>query len=396
MASAIPSLPDRALPYSGFSCPEAGEDADLLREICVTHSRELTRCHLERNRIAILAASQGLLPFVKQGLRRIDSLENAWEVCFGSIHRSLKEKTDPVWPAAAVGIHLLTRNVAGAWSVSLRRTAVLRWQTLLLPAARHLSVTSDGTRAAVRGRTGGRSWTIGLRRTGEAWRADRPLPAAQLPTIRFADGPPAAICARRPHLLEIAFAEGDFLELEGVDRFVKSCRSAVELVRRAAPEYLSWIGSVLRQIVPCVAGEDVMSSGSSSLLPGLIRVSADKSPEATAEMMLHEATHQYYYIASQLGDAVDGTDRTLYYSPVKGTNRPIDKIVIAYHAFANVERFYRRCLSNTSSGREYFSNNLEELAPQLDLLEQHLRRTRSLTAIGEGLLYPLMERRRPS
>src|SRR6185312_15271355 len=98
-------------------------------------------------------------------------------------------------------------------------------------------------------------------------------------------------------------------------------------------------------VVPIAGGPtDGLCSGSSASEPGRCHMSVRAGQVKLAEMLVHEATHQYYYLVTRLGPVDDGTDSTLYYSPVKNCYRPLAYILIAYHAFANVLLFSQRCL----------------------------------------------------
>lgn len=94
----------------------------------------------------------------------------------------------------------------------------------------------------------------------------------------------------------------------------------------------------------------------------------------------------------RVGDIDDGTDTALYYSPFRRMNRPINAIVIAYHAFANVLMFYRMCHESGRVDSDYCLSQEKTLLLQLKQLEAALRSTRVLTPIGRALWEPLAQR----
>ena len=106
-------------------------------------------------------------------------------------------------------------------------------------------------------------------------------------------------------------------------------------------------------------------------------------------MLVHEASHQYFYAAQRFEAVSDADDRKLYYSPVKGTDRPIDKILLAFHAFANVGLFYKSCIATGLDDKNYCKINLERHLPELNELAEHLRSCNSLTKVGRALWEPL-------
>jgi HEXXH motif-containing protein len=79
-------------------------------------------------------------------------------------------------------------------------------------------------------------------------------------------------------------------------------------------------------------------------------------------------------------------DDALYWSPYVQQNRSIDKILIAFHAFANIVLFYRDCLAagmmdNRETAQEEIADNLQHLGP----MGEHLQHSRGLSPAGRTL-----------
>ena len=108
-------------------------------------------------------------------------------------------------------------------------------------------------------------------------------------------------------------------------------------------------------------------------------------------MRVHECTHQDFYVTSRVADVVDGRDKTLYYSPAVQRQRPLNKILVGYHAFANILLFYRTLLSRGFSGNGYCRSIEERLTAEVAELERPLRDNPALTSAGVDLFAPLME-----
>jgi HEXXH motif-containing protein len=122
-------------------------------------------------------------------------------------------------------------------------------------------------------------------------------------------------------------------------------------------------------------------------------MSVGSNPLALAEMLIHEATHQYYHLLTRVAPVHDGSDDNLYYSPVKRRGRPLPFILLAYHAFGNVLLFTRACIqAGVPDPQQYLRKNEAELVPQLQQLEEGLRQTRALTPAGLALWRGLADR----
>jgi len=188
-----------------------------------------------------------------------------------------------------------------------------------------------------------------------------------------------------------------FPSLEGIllmrDANVATCalHKAISLLARYAPIFLPWIGRVIRRIIPVLSSSQMTCSGSYEDYPGTIYMSLNCAPVAIAEILVHEATHQYYYILARYGAIDDGSGQT-FFSPIKGTKRPLAMILLAYHAFANVLLFYRSCRQKHIRDSGYCRTNEAQLVPKLHVLEDTLASTNALTPLGEALWRPLAAR----
>ena len=219
------------------------------------------------------------------------------------------------------------------------------------------------------------------------------------PAIAASD---AVLFTRGRYSFELAFSDRlgpddeQFLRDQALDRsHTESVRTtlnaAFDLIDRYAPEYGPWVLRLLKRLIPLEGGlANSCQSGSSRLDAGACHMAFPCEPEALAEMLVHESTHQYYYLLTRAGRVEDGTDSDLYFSPAKQCGRPIYFILIAYHAFANVLLFSSRCLAaGYADPRDYLNRNVSELKGWMDTFESHLNQTNALTSIGTALWVPL-------
>jgi HEXXH motif-containing protein len=176
------------------------------------------------------------------------------------------------------------------------------------------------------------------------------------------------------------------------DGIVKPCAAAVAVLRRHAPVYLRWVKEVVRAIIPVDARRSGIIAGSDFTKPGVVQVSFPIETMLLVETLVHEASHQHLEIVRRLGPIHNGSDHTLYYSPVRKQERPVDKILVAYHALGNVLLCFRQCRKSGLRDGGYTRYQESQLVPQLDQLEAPLRRTRGLTPLGKALWEPLAQR----
>jgi HEXXH motif-containing protein len=173
---------------------------------------------------------------------------------------------------------------------------------------------------------------------------------------------------------------------------VRVCRQALEILEAHAPAYYRWVFRIVRQVVLLRPENELLRSGGETNLLALIYMSCVAKPMALAEMLVHEASHHYFNLLCRVGPPDDGTDKNLYFSPAVNRPRPLDRILIAYHAFANISLLYRLCLDGGVADDGYCRAGLSQMLPQLEQLESPLRDNPALTPVGRALFEPLFSR----
>jgi HEXXH motif-containing protein len=283
-------------------------------------------------------------------------------------------------PAAAAARALLLLVAAGADLVAadilLAQPTRLGWHGRLLPKARRvLSATSERVELDTHG-SGDRH--VFLRRELAA----DPRTVA-LPRI-------GGLCVIAPWAVDTyASIHVPFpLSPLPIDAIVAPLRDAWRLIELASPETFQWCDRVATDVI-AVAGEAHTSrSGSNRDAPGQLALSVPASPLTIAELFVHECSHQYFHLAEELGPVDDGSDRGLYWSPLTRSERPLDRILIAHHAVANIIRFYRAVAACGLDVDGHAEVELDRQTACLLALEDALEDTRALTDRGRALYTP--------
>lgn len=380
-------------PLRGFSCPQESLDTAFMSRLATLHATELWRFFLAAHDFTPTAAGDRLDELTASSpawLGEHADFETVWDRSFGLCHPAVSDHLEPAAVAAQVGLRLAAHGFEGGWRAAFDAPAALRFDDLLLPATAAIAVVAEKRRVTLELDGAGR---VELCRRQAGWQLEqcsgerpRRLPSVQLGGHRivlfFADSglaggvPAGAVPAARVDRTAIA----------------ETCRAAAAMLTEHAPEYATWVARVLRGIGPLRQRNKEIRSGSEIGWPGVVTLSFPCEPAALAEMLVHECSHQYFHQIRALGGVDDGSDDELHYSPVKQTGRPIRKILLAYHAFANVLLMYRRFLAGKVADDGYCQRNLDDLVPQLQQMESALRSTTALTASGRALFEPLAER----
>jgi len=370
--------------FRHFSMP--GGDADVFDLVALHHARSVAEAFLDRFRSELDSSSDGVVRLVEAWLAREPTVEQVRHPSVGLLRRALdpEDETSPTTAAAALLLHLHHTGTAGAWSASFPAAVDLMWGRWRLPAATSMAVQAADGAARVRTEAGGSAHEVRLSARTGRWVAEH---AAELETFTISGRPVAVIS---PVGAESARLLADH-DQPPTRRVVSDLRAAADLLDSAAPTYARWASRALWGVVPAQTPPDMLVSASTRACPWMIMVCSPAGPEELAELLVHESTHQYFYLLSQFGPVDDGTDETLYFSPLKETGRPIDAILLAYHACANMLLMHDQLrLAGHASG--FLAERRATLAEQVRTLESHLRRSPSITEIGAALWEPLAER----
>lgn len=173
-------------------------------------------------------------------------------------------------------------------------------------------------------------------------------------------------------------------------RAVDQLVGALELLDEAAPEYRAWVLCVLKEVTPIRRpGEHMISSTSSPRRPGGIDIAVPASATETVEMLIHECSHQYLHMLSLFGTLVS-EDARPHYSPLKGRERPLDRIVLGYHAFGNAKLAYAQLRAHGHA--EAIAGRHRVVSTYLDELVKPLVDEVGLSALGREIFRPLRAR----
>jgi HEXXH motif-containing protein len=372
----------------GLSCPQEGLDEEFLAYIAGAYARTVARLLLETHADRLDASSTGLRELLAGWSGGDTPPATAWDTSFGDAFGALQadDATSVLPIAARMALDLGSRGLPGSWRAELAGAAPLRWGVFLLPPATCIAVESDGRVADISAGEGNSKRTLRLVRGDGTWHG---AGAERLPYF----GRRGAVVLGRDQLALLGFDELIEASVDTVEpSMMATLERALQIIAEHAPEYLSWVERVVHELFLIRPHVKHIQSGSIAKYFGLVHLSASTNATAIAELLVHEASHQYFHLLCLLEPFDDGSDTSMYYSPAVRTERSIGRIGVAYHAFANILLFYDACLATGIEDGGYCRRNHDALAPDVEQLEGPLRRNDALTRVGRALCYPLIER----
>lgn len=228
-----------------------------------------------------------------------------------------------------------------------------------------------------------------------AWSAATRLRALSYPHGDRADDIAEAIAVHDARALLERFLDryGHRLRLRG-NGLAEALDAATDTLslRAAWDPWAGVVARALRRDDPAPERAAVVAALVSGDWHWLVYVSAPHEPAALAELLVHEAAHQYQHLARRVGPLDDGSDRRSYWSPLKGMERPLSRLLAAYHAFGNVALVCRALIEAGVDDRGIAADRLAALVPALRATQAHLWENPALTPAGRAPLDPLMER----
>lgn len=188
------------------------------------------------------------------------------------------------------------------------------------------------------------------------------------------------------------YAEASFFELSDFSQSGIALAEALQCLSEFAPPLRHWVTSVIREVVPIRSLNGELASSSSPWDCGSVAITVDPRSVAVAEMLVHEASHQHFFIAKHLGRIDDGSDCNEYYSPMVRQRRPLEKILLAFHALGNMALLHASIINENTISTEFSRLRMMEISQRLEKVQPVLESSRALTALGACLYEPLADR----
>ncbi len=377
---------DRDRPYRGFSCPYESFDRTFFSLVVMQYATSLIELLLDRFGTLLGDVVVGATDLLaKTNTDNPGNLEVFWSSVPATIMRALQtgDAHAAQRAAAELLLHSGANRVPGDWQIQLEQPAVFLWDSWLLPKADFLIVQNDGSTAHIVASLDGVKSKFRLYWSSEKeiWLTDdlkqlqKVDDGAYSVSLLLREADPGLKCDNQ--ILEQISPAGH-----------ESLSRALQLLREVVPQYYTWVTRVLRRLVIVEAPRNTLRSGNQEGYCGTFYISECLDPLLVAEMFVHESSHQYYNALIRLEDVTDKSDQTMYYSPFVKRERTLDRILLAYHAFANVHLFYQECFNSEVCHRED-RKDLATLENDLAAVEQTIITSDKLTPVGRALMEPL-------
>ncbi|MBB2484687.1 hypothetical protein H5407_05550 [Mitsuaria sp. WAJ17] len=168
------------------------------------------------------------------------------------------------------------------------------------------------------------------------------------------------------------------------DQAARQTGEALDLLGQLHGNYRPWCQPLLRGLAACrVPHAQMLVSGSYRSHAGMLTVGFPIQTPLLAETLVHEISHQYYSLLSYAVPLIDRQVASgLYYSSFKRKDRPLEKILFAFHATANMAFYWHGLLQMSGPWQDLADRELGKLVGYIDSLGQTLREAPGLSPTG--------------
>jgi HEXXH motif-containing protein len=359
-----------------FSCPGRSERGTAISTILASNARDYVVGLLHRRGQQIERNSSGLVPLLEHVVDEPSSwdlgLAFPWPIVVSALSG---EEPDATLVAAKVAGHVHGCGRTSPWGAYFSHPRAIRFGRYITPPIGTVWVDGD----VIEYRTAAGATTRTTLAAADGMRALGEVVVDGDRRLWLADGED-----RDAMQLD---ADWPFTTMP-LDHRLQELASAVAFVRQYAPDYVAWFGDSIRVVASWLGADQVLKSGSLPGNQGLIYVSSPLPVTRLAESLVHEASHQYF----QSAETVDrfttmAADERMYWSPYAGTHRHLDRILFAFHAFANVTAFYQQVLRGPVDDglRAHGERTLQFHRPNLEAFSGYLESSEELTPAGRAL-----------
>lgn len=389
----VTTLSEEEQLYAGFSWPGKSLDETFFAGVVEQYASSVIEVFLSRFSDSLPDASAGVVSLLETAARH-STFEQVWSPALGRALRMTKlgDELRARRVATELLLQAFAAGMCGQWEINLARSGRLLFGHHLLPNCNAMKVESDGHNCHVETKSDLGLKEISFSRPSGArlWTAD----SADLLFLHAIKQDRASIVllsedAINPEVYGgLGFPAVSQITTPKVDALVH----AFDLLKNSLPEFFLWVSRILRWLILVESGEQkYLRSGNTEGNCGLVYISDATEELSIGEMLVHEASHQYFFVLTRIGLPTDPTHEELYFSPFVNTMRRLDRILLAYHAFANVYLFYRgyeQCASTQEAAE--VRRRMQTVREDLKRVEEFISRPDHLTAIGSALAEPLI------
>lgn len=377
--------------YRGLSTPTEPLNEPMFFSVAVDFASAATELFLDSFERTLRDGASGIVETIGR-LGDGADFEMIWSPALGRCLSAVKKGDESLARQVAVEYltHACANGATGEWEAKLPSPSIFLWGSCLIPACDYIKVKSSGDSAHVYTTLDGRAAEFRIKRSpGEAalWSSEE---AVELPYIPTGYNSAIVFLPKRAINPENYDSFGFPLVPDVTPEQFQHLRAMFDLTQEYLPGYNRWFSRILRRVVIVQTGpQKYLRSGSEEGLCGMVYISDSEDLLSLGEMLVHEATHHYFYLITRLGEVVIHS-KEMFYSPFVNNMRSLERILLGYHAFANVYLYYKNCMRLFPDKRDVCLQRMAMTLEDVKYVEKIIKESDKLTPIGQAIAEPLI------
>jgi len=346
-----------ALEASALSCP--GEQrAGIVAKLRANLQREYVWGLLVRSGEALAREAPALAALLQRSRDDASLFVDAIPCQQAALVASTCGREDDAgWVAAQVGLALRHAGVLDPWSVRFRTPRRVRFAAWVSPPLGELD-TAELEDVEARG------WV-------------------RLPALAVQEGSFAVLPNELDEVCPIEAPRFRWKPSDAIPDCVAALSTSLDVLARDAPEYLGWIEHGIHTIVPVDSPPDANVSKSIQNVDGVVVIGLPADSATLGELLVHEASHQLLHLVEPVVAISNGYDTHQYFSPFARADRDVRRMLLGFHAFANIAAYYLRIGGNDAD------KWLAQWFPALERSHRAIAMSKGLTPHGRALFEPV-------
>jgi HEXXH motif-containing protein len=370
-----------------LSCPSRASDDGLLEVVAQQNFAAVSELVIKRYGELLDSSGDGIVPALREVKAGAEvDFETAWSPGVGPMVRGIQNADfqSVRFGVAQALLHGYSRGYLVPFRMQFERPYRLLASGALLPPADAIDVTVTGDEPVARLSLADHVRTIALGGVVSDVTPENSgiesLPAIRIGNAELLLPPAGALEGQTPENIGPVASPEAAAEVE----------RSLELLARVSPPYYGWVAKVMRRLAVVPSRDKGVGSGTVKGDCGASYITSGAKPVVVGEMLIHESSHQYFNLATGLGPVADPDFLEEFYSPFPRKMRRLDRLLLAYHAFANVLIYYDDCLrQGAATARQLGQDQLADDVRHTEaILDQHRGH---LTALGKDFFAPLFE-----
>jgi hypothetical protein len=351
---------------AAFASPNQHRISGIHGRVCSAYAAAVTRNILAK--LASDPAQESLVRYLHRAATELEPNVQAWRPEFGIASQLERMPGGLVAAAAQCALGMNAIGIEGDWCATLTspQRFVFADHMLKVEGVVHSKTSADLVTISTTTAADNPSQRATYLQRDDRWIGDGEFVPSNIDAIHGVFPLVNYASANAGNLWPV---EEEMPQSWNAEMPAKCLHSAMKFVEEVSSSYESWIRRAIRIVIPVGQTGLASNNGSNQSRPGVVSISFPHSPVSLGEVLVHESSHQHFYMFGMFVRYCNTTDKDMFYSAIKKTERPFLALLLAYHAVANMIFYHRAVLSAGKDNSGFCELRLKQWIPMAEEYE---------------------------